>query len=283
LWWLVLSCADNFKRWTLLFQLLQKHKNQSGIIYTLTRKSTEEITSIINRLIPEVKIAFYHGGMTAKDRQSIQQQFIDNQIDVIVATNAFGMGVDKPNIRFVIHFHRPNSIEAYVQEVGRAGRDREQAWCYLLNQQQDQKINLDLIGNDKKKLEKYKWLQSLLTSKSCIKKNTATYFSSKYRTTCTRCSKCSSPQISSKLVKESYQKLLLLRKSLAKKHKLKPSYLLTQKQAALITLFKPKTRQQLLKIPGFGQGWVETIWPLLENDRIYQELTSNTKVIHDNK
>ncbi len=116
------------RRWLLGF--LQFNSGQSGIVYARTRKTVEEIAAELRSA--GVSAAAYHAGMDREARTGVQQQFNRDEVSVIVATNAFGMGVDKPDVRFVVHFNMPGSIEAYYQEVGRAGRDGEPASGYLL-------------------------------------------------------------------------------------------------------------------------------------------------------
>src|SRR5699024_2251335 len=93
------------------------------IIYFSSRKVAENVANSLNTRLTKCRIAFYHGGMDQTDRMIVQQQFMNDQLDVICCTSAFGMGIDKANIRLVIHYHLSSQIESYIQEVGRAGRD----------------------------------------------------------------------------------------------------------------------------------------------------------------
>ena len=111
-------------------QLADEYAGQSGIVYTSTRKSVEQITQRLKDA--RLAVVGYHAGMTDDERVRAQDAFMSGGAQIIVATNAFGMGIDKPDIRFVVHFHLPGSIEAYYQEIGRAGRDRAQSVCLLL-------------------------------------------------------------------------------------------------------------------------------------------------------
>ncbi|MDA9470275.1 RecQ family ATP-dependent DNA helicase [Enterococcus sp. 5H] len=122
-----------------LLNYLSQLKNK-GIIYCATRKTAEKLDRLIKEQT-DLKSAFYHGGLTANERSLLQQQFVSNQLDVLCATNAFGMGIDKPDVRFVIHYDCPDSLENYVQEFGRAGRDGQPSVAILLYQKGDESIH----------------------------------------------------------------------------------------------------------------------------------------------
>src|SRR5258708_4883772 len=114
-----------------------QERGGSGIVYVATRKAATQLA----RLLRDRNIAAqaYHGGLPTPERHQVQEQFMQGELDVVVATNAFGMGVDKAEIRFVLHYDHPASLEAYAQEAGRAGRDGKEAYAILLDHAQTQR------------------------------------------------------------------------------------------------------------------------------------------------
>ncbi|WP_099158392.1 RecQ family ATP-dependent DNA helicase [Virgibacillus ndiopensis] len=119
-----------------------------ALIYFSSRQSTETIAAILKGKLSDQRIAFYHGGMEQMDRITIQQQFMNNQLDIICCTSAFGMGINKKNIRLVVHFHFPPQIESYIQEVGRAGRDGNSSVALLLYSKKDDFLPNKLIKKE---------------------------------------------------------------------------------------------------------------------------------------
>ena len=174
---------------------VENHKNESGIIYASTRKEVETIyEGLLKR---NYSVAKYHAGLSNEARKEYQENFINDDIKIMVATNAFGMGIDKPNIRWVLHYNMPQSIENYYQEIGRAGRDGEDSECVLLFSPGDvhtQKYLVEVgIENPDRKRVQYKKLQQmvdLVYSNTCYRKSILNYFGEPFLEDCNNCSNC---------------------------------------------------------------------------------------------
>lgn len=263
-------CQSSNEKLLLLVSYLTRENHTPAIIYCSTRADTEIVAQWLtnhgqyfSERLP-VSTAAYHAGLKSENRQQLENGFLTNQIEVLVATTAFGMGIDKANTRLVIHWQLPNSIENFCQEIGRAGRDQQPATSVLLSYKPDIKIQKTLIQTlankqpqaYQQKISKLIAMKNLTETNRCLNRDIVDYFGEKTNGLyCGRCSNCLKPEIFDDNTRLIINKLSKWRSEEKCQHPFLPPIVKTT--LAWLALLQPTKNNQLKHVPGFGKGLVD--------------------------
>lgn len=185
-----------------ILDYLDRHKGESGIIYCATRKNVDSLYTLLKKR--NISVAKYHAGMSIEERKKMQDDFVFDYTSIVIATNAFGMGIDKSNVRFVIHYNMPSSMENYYQEAGRAGRDGLNSECILLFSQQDIIINrfllehkdfsdidpIDAMTIRERDIKRLQIMEGYCYTTECLRNYILKYFGEDPKKPCEDCGNC---------------------------------------------------------------------------------------------
>lgn len=260
-----LSVMRNTNKQKTILKLLKRHQAESVIIYCGTRKETEELCSFL--CYKGFSATRYHAGLSNEERRQNQTDFLEGHVWIMIATNAFGMGIDKPDIRVVIHYQMPTNLEFYYQEIGRAGRDGLPSQCILLYSEKDIALcryfleHTDYHARDPEEIwkrrnwdyESLKWMILYATSFSCLRQQILHYFGEEIAP-CGNCDNCKKMKNSKTFdLKEDpvYWELRLFRKKYWWRHPLRMRVFYRKKVLAELCYFLPDSKEKFLNISGF--------------------------------
>lgn len=272
-----------------IINYVKKHEDESGIIYCATKKNVDKLYTLLNE--QGISAGRYHAGLSNEERKQNQENFTYDRIRVMVATNAFGMGIDKSNVRYVLHYNMPQSLEYYYQEAGRAGRDGEEAECVLFFSKQDIMINKFLLqnkasagdvasdmqktANDQRKLQQ---MINYCETDKCLREFILSYFGDTTPCICNKCSNCvvvedeeeetyvetgkkrkKAAQLAglNELGAALFEKLRSVRTELAAEKSVPPYIICSDKTLKDICAKLPRDKEQLADVYGMGEQKIQ--------------------------
>lgn len=272
-----------------IINYVKKHEDESGIIYCATKKNVDKLYTLLNE--QGISAGRYHAGLSNDERKQNQEDFTYDRIRVMVATNAFGMGIDKSNVRYVLHYNMPQSLEYYYQEAGRAGRDGEEAECVLFFSKQDIMINKFLLqnkasagdvasdmqktANDQRKLQQ---MINYCETDKCLREFILSYFGDTTPCICNKCSNCvvvedeeeetyvetgkkrkKAAQLSglNELGVALFEKLRSVRTELAAEKSVPPYIICSDKTLKDMCAKLPRDKEQLADVYGMGEQKIQ--------------------------
>ena len=268
-----------------IINYVKKHEDESGIIYCATKKNVDKLYTPLNE--QGISAGRYHAGLSNDERKQNQEDFTYDRIRVMVATNAFGMGIDKSNVRYVLHYNMPQSLEYYYQEAGRAGRDGEEAECVLFFSKQDIMINKFLLqnkasagdmqktANDQRKLQQ---MINYCETDKCLREFILSYFGDTTPCICNKCSNCvvvedeeeetyvetgkkrkKAAQLAglNELGAALFEKLRSVRTELAAEKSVPPYIICSDKTLKDICAKLPRDKEQLADVYGMGEQKIQ--------------------------
>lgn len=272
-----------------IINYVKKHEDESGIIYCATKKNVDKLYTLLNE--QGISAGRYHAGLSNDERKQNQEDFTYDRIRVMVATNAFGMGIDKSNVRYVLHYNMPQSLEYYYQEAGRAGRDGEEAECVLFFSKQDIMINKFLLqnkasagdvasdmqktANDQRKLQQ---MINYCETDKCLREFILSYFGDTTPCICNKCSNCvvvedeeeetyvetgkkrkNAAQLAglNELGAALFEKLRSVRTELAAEKSVPPYIICSDKTLKDMCAKLPRDKEQLADVYGMGEQKIQ--------------------------